>query len=76
MCKYPRIRQLRIAGGFTQKQVCEYINYSHQAYSNYERGKFELPSYVLIKLAEFHHTNVDYLLGLTDVRHPYPEKKM
>lgn len=74
-CKYPRVRELRIAGKFTQKQVCEYINYSIQSYSSYECGHFNMPSYVLIKLAEFHHTSVDYLLGLTDVRQPYPAKK-
>lgn len=74
-CKYPRLRELRIAGKFTQKQVSEYINYSIQTYSSYECGNLNIPSHVLIKLAEFHHTSVDYLLGLTDVRQPYPDKK-
>lgn len=72
---YPRIRELRIAGKFTQKQVCEYINYSQQVYSDYECGNLNFPSYVLIRLAEFYHTSVDYLLGLTDIACPYPEKR-
>lgn len=73
-CKYPRLRELRNAGKFTQKQVSRYIHYSIQAYSCYESGKLRMPSYVLIRLAEFHHTSADYLLGLTDVQQPYPGK--
>lgn len=30
---------------------------------------------ILIKLAKFHKTSVDYLLELTDDKRPYPRKK-
>lgn len=35
------------------------------AYSNYELGQRDIPTDILIALAEYHKTNVDYLLGLT-----------
>ena len=41
---------------------------SQQAYSLYERGDRDIPTGVLIRLAEIHRTTVDYLLGLTDCR--------
>ena len=43
-------------------------------YSNYEIGEREVPIPVLIKLANYYHTSVDYLLGLTAVRKPYPRE--
>lgn len=45
---------------------------SQVCYSSYELGKRDIPTDVLIKLATFHKTSVDYLLGLTNVREPYP----
>ena len=42
---------------------------------NYETGKHDIPSDVLIRLARFYHTSVDYLVGLTEERAPYPKKK-
>ena len=43
--------------------------------SNYECGDVDIPTHILIKLAEFHNTSVDYLLNLTDDKRPYPRKK-
>ena len=39
---------------------------SQRVYSNYERGDIDIPTAVLIKLADFHGVSVDYLLGRTD----------
>ena len=35
-------------------------------YSKYERGERAVPLEVMIKLAQFYGTSIDYLVGLTD----------
>lgn len=69
---YQRIKDLREDSDLSQAQVASHLHCSQQAYSNYELGQRDIPSAVLIQLAALHHTSVDYLLGLTDVREPYP----
>ncbi len=72
---YKRLRDLREDGDLTQRQIAEYLNCTQVCYSFYEIGRRELPTEVLIKLAEFYHTSTDYLLGLTDEKSPYPPPK-
>ena len=73
--KYGRIRDLREDRDLTQKQMAEVLNCSQRIYSNYERGDVDIPTEILRKLAEFHHTSVDYLLGRTDEKTPYPKSR-
>jgi len=70
---YQRIRDLREDADLSQRQVAEALHCSQQAYSNYELGQRDIPSAVLIQLAKLYNTSVDYLLGLTDIREPYPK---
>ncbi len=70
--RYLRIRDLREDADLSQKEMAEYLRCSQQAYSNYELGQRDISPEVLIKLAQFYHTSVDYLLGLTNTREPYP----
>ena len=49
-----------------QTQMAKILNMSQTGYSKYETGENDIPTNILILLAEFHKTNVDYLLGLTD----------
>ena len=63
---YQRIRELREDCDITQKQMGEILNCSQRVYSNYERGDLDIPTEILIKLADFHNVSVDYILGLTD----------
>ena len=72
---YSRIRNLREDRDLTQKQMGEILNCSQRIYSNYECGDVDIPTQILIKLAKFHKTSVDYLLELTDDIRPYPRKK-
>ena len=65
--KYERIRDMRIDRGLTQKEVAKVINVKQNTYSQYEIGVLNYPLDVVIKLAEFYETSVDYLVGLTDV---------
>ena len=72
---YRRIRDLREDKDLLQKDLAEFLKCSQVCYSHYEIGKRDIPTDVLIKLAAFHPTSVDYLLGLTDQKRPYPPKK-
>lgn len=56
-----------------QKDVAEYLQCTQVSYSHYELGKRDIPTDVLIKLAIFYETSTDYLLGLTNMRKPYPK---
>ena len=74
MMKFETIRNLRIDNGYTQAQIAEYLNVKQNTYSQYEIGTLNYPIDVLIKLADFYHVSVDYLLGRTAVKTPYPKK--
>lgn len=63
---YKRIRDLREDADLKQKDMAKALNCSQQVYSNYELGQRDIPTDILIALAEFHNTNIDYILGLTD----------
>ena len=68
MTMYPRIRDLWEDAGLTQRQVAQYLHCSQQVYINYELGQRDVPTAVLIALADLHQTTVDYLLGRIDQR--------
>ena len=72
---FSRIRALREDKDLRQREVAEYFNCSQVVYSYYEIGSRDIPVEVLIRLAKFHHTSTDYLLGLTDEIRPYPPSK-
>ena len=65
---YRRLRDLREDADLTQSQVAKYLGMSQTGYSKYETGENDIPMQILIALARFYHTSVDYLLGLTDER--------
>jgi len=71
MKAYIRIRDLREDHDLTQKQVAEYLMCDQSLYSKYERGEREIPVNMLVKLAQFYKTSVDYLVGLTEKKQPY-----
>ena len=62
---YRRIRDLREDHDWTQAEVAEMLNMTQTGYSKYERGERDIPSEVLIKLANLYNTSIDYLLGQT-----------
>lgn len=72
---YQRIRDLREDKDMTQSEIAKILHCSQRVYSNYERGDVDIPTQLLINLADYYNTSVDYLLGLTDERKPYARKK-
>ena len=73
--KYENIRNLRIDHNYTQKQIAELLHVSQNTYSQYEIGVLNYPVEVLSKLADFYGVSVDYLIGRTNVKQPYPRRK-
>jgi len=74
MMKYENIRSLRIDNGYTQKQIAEQLGVSQNTYSQYEIGVLNYPIEALEKLADIYGVSVDYLLGRTNTKIPYPPK--
>ncbi len=68
---YRRLRDLREDSDLTQTQIAKYLQCSQECYSFYENGKRDIPTDVLIKLAQYYKTSTDYILGLTDEIKPY-----
>ena len=75
MTIYQNIRDLREDHDLTQQQVADVLHTSRTSYGAYENGISQFSPAQLIRLAEFYQTSVDYLLGLTDQKAPYPRKK-
>lgn len=72
---YERIRNLREDRDLTQKQIGQLLNMSQTGYNQYEIGKNDIPTKILLKLADFYNTSTDYLLGRTNEIKPYPKNK-
>lgn len=72
---YRRIRDMRKDADLLQKDLAKLLQCTQVSYSHYELGKRDIPTDVLIKLAAFYDTSIDYLLGITDVKTPYPKTK-
>lgn len=60
---FENIRNLREDHDLTQKQVADLLHIAQTTYSKYELGKINIPIEVLITLADYYHTSVDYLIG-------------
>ncbi len=63
---YIRIKELRISNNLTQKEISQHLEISLSQYSLYESGKRNIPIHLLIKLARFYNTSIDYIIGDTN----------
>lgn len=64
--KYQRIHDLREDKDKTQTKIAEYLHISQRAYSHYENGTRSIPTEILIGLANYYDTPIDYLVGHSD----------
>ena len=69
-----RIKDLREDHDLTQKQIADYLHIKQNPYCQYETGRRQIPIEILIALAKYYKVSTDYILGLTDVKKPYPYK--
>lgn len=72
MKKYQRIRDLREDHELNQTQFAKILGMSQTGYSKYETGENDIPTEILLKMADYYNTSIDYLLGRTNVKKPYP----
>ena len=58
-----RLRGLRKGKDLNQTQIAAVLRISQRGYSKYETGENDIPTQVLLRLADFYGVSVDYLLG-------------
>lgn len=68
--KFQRIQDLRIDSDLSQKKIGEILHISQRSYSHYETGSCNIPIEMLIRLADYYDTTIDYLVGRTDNKEP------
>lgn len=61
-----RIRDLREDHDLTQQQIADAIGITQRKYSYLETGTQQLTAELLIRLADFYHVSIDYLLRQTN----------
>ncbi|MBE7725144.1 MAG: helix-turn-helix transcriptional regulator [Enterocloster citroniae] len=70
-----RLQDLRDDKDLTQQNVADYLHINQRTYSRYENDQRMIPFQILSALADLYGTSVDYLIGRTDIKDPYPKKK-
>lgn len=66
MAYYRRLRDLREDHDLTQQQVADYLGMKQPQYFRYEQGYRDLPTDILIRLADLYNTSTDYILERTN----------
>ena len=66
MQHYQRIRDLREDYDLNQPQTAKILGMSQTGYSKYESVENDILTRILITLARFYNTSIDYILGETD----------
>ena len=75
MSYYKRIRELREDNDLTQRQVADILKMTQPQYFRYEQGYRDIPSDILIALANLYKTSTDFILERTDNPNPPVQKK-
>ena len=70
-----RLKLLRESKGKYQKDIAEILNMKQQQYQRYENGITEMSISLLNILADYYDTSIDYIIGRTDEKKPYPTSK-
>jgi len=61
-----RLKELRQAKGISQQWLATALNTSQNTISRYETGEREPGIAELIKIADYFHVSIDYLVGRTE----------
>ena len=70
---FNNIKALREDNDIKQRQLADVLGIAQNTYSQYETGKIAFTDEMLIKLADFYKTSIDYLLDRTNEKNPYPQ---
>ena len=71
--KFFRLENLRIDNDLTQAEIAIYLGCQREVYRRYEKGTRQIPVDFLIKLSELYNVSIDYLVGITNEKKPYPK---
>lgn len=72
-----RLKLLREERELTQSDLAKKLNISRQSVSNYEKGtRFPNDSQLIIKIAQFFHVSIDYLMGASNIRLSFANKNV
>ncbi|EOS68511.1 hypothetical protein C818_03316 [Lachnospiraceae bacterium MD308] len=72
---FQRLEDLRIDNDKTQAEIAEYLGCQREVYRRYEKGTRQIPVDLLIKLSLFYNVSIDYMVGITNTKKPYPKSK-
>ncbi len=72
---FRKMKDLREDNDKLQSDIAKLLQITRQQYSLYETGKRTIPIDLLIKLAAFYNTSIDYIVGITNEIKPYPKTK-
>ncbi len=67
---FKRIEDLRIDHDLTQQDIADYLHIQREVYRRYEKGTRTIPIELLIQLADYYKTTLDYLVGRSNQKHP------
>ena len=66
MAYYKRLRELREDHDISQRTLAKVLGLTQPQYCRYEQRYRDLPTDILIHLADIYHTSTDYILERTD----------
>ena len=69
-----RLKDLREDRDLKQKELSSLLSIHQTTYSDYELGRLNVPVSALHLLADFYNVSIDYLLGRTNRKEPYPKR--
>lgn len=70
--QFQRLEDLRIDNDKTQAEIAQYLGCQREVYRRYEKGTRQIPVDMLIQLSKLYNVSIDYLVGLTNEKKPYP----
>lgn len=72
---FQRLEDLRIDSDRTQVDIATFLGCQREVYRRYEKGTRQIPVDMLIELSKLYNVSIDYLVGLTNEKKPYPRSK-
>ena len=73
--QFQRLEDLRIDSDRTQADIADFLGCQREVYCRYEKGTRQIPVDMLIELSKLYNVSIDYLVGLTNEKKPYPRSK-
>lgn len=70
-----RLKDLREDNDLLQEDIANILKIKRQQYGLYETGKRTIPIDLLLTLSIFYKTSLDYIVGITNIKDPYPKQR-